>query len=753
MPSWQRDATVPGIDLPGSEDYANAASVEQRFGYPTGFCGDTLPTGIGTPCRLEPDVSAQSDEYTGAVTVYSEEYRGEGEEASPSGWITSGGTSSGTPIWAGMLALAEASSTCRANPATASGVGFMVPLLYGIASNASSYAASFNDITEGNIDQYGLDDGKVFPARPGFDLASGLGSPRLSGPGGSAGLAYYLCSYATQSTRPVITAITPDSGSTAGGESVKISGTGLEDLAGVQVGTWLAPAKDFHVSSPTSVTLQLPPARDTLPAHAPAPQDGAGPAQVVVTLDNGQSSASGPASIFHYVDTAGTSTVPSLTGMAPTGGSESAPAPVMLLGSGFTGASGVSFGGVSATGFKVVSDSQIVVTPPAYSSHSACAPLPSSGAYAGENAGNDICQVEVVVHGAHGASATAKILPPLEGTQSFEQDGAPVAPVGCGCEVYPAPSEYDNAPAPQISSVSTSAGAAALASEQGGTLVTIHGAGLGRFTYGYASFGEAQLESSVDSGAPAYISGTEIQIQAPALKGHAEEPTLEPQSLPLSVRTLAGSSPPSSLTYAGVPRVSAALDAQGGPRLNGRGGAVDTGGTAIELKGKGLAGQVELVRFIGEEGFSEGTQYSLVEEGEGQLGADTVGENPALVQVQACTVSGCSAAAPADGLYLYPPGKPAVETLSPSSGSSSGGTKVLIRGANLNCPLAVSFGRKEAESFAAAQPGPCDLPGAAVRAVSPAAPKGTEVPVTVTTWESYFTGGGDAPSSALFYYR
>ncbi len=76
MPSWQRDASVPGIDLPGSEDYANAASVEQRFGYPTGFCGDTLQSGLGTPCRLEPDVSAQSDEYTGAVTVYSEQYRG-----------------------------------------------------------------------------------------------------------------------------------------------------------------------------------------------------------------------------------------------------------------------------------------------------------------------------------------------------------------------------------------------------------------------------------------------------------------------------------------------------------------------------------------------------------------------------------------------------------------------------------------------------------------------------------------------------
>ncbi len=57
MPSWQREATVPGIALPGSADYTNAASVEQRFGYPSGFCDSTLPGAEATtPCRLVPDV-------------------------------------------------------------------------------------------------------------------------------------------------------------------------------------------------------------------------------------------------------------------------------------------------------------------------------------------------------------------------------------------------------------------------------------------------------------------------------------------------------------------------------------------------------------------------------------------------------------------------------------------------------------------------------------------------------------------------
>ena len=139
-----------------------------------------------TPCRLVPDVSAQADEFTGAITVYRSAFGG--------GWSTIGGTSSSTPIWAAMLALVNASATCAAHAATRDGVGFVSPLLYAVASNPGDYAASFNDITTGNNDIYGLDDGQVFPATTGYDLASGLGSPRLTGPGGTAGLAYYLCS-------------------------------------------------------------------------------------------------------------------------------------------------------------------------------------------------------------------------------------------------------------------------------------------------------------------------------------------------------------------------------------------------------------------------------------------------------------------------------------------------------------------------------------------------------------------------------
>ena len=185
MPSWQQNATVPGIDLPGSAAYQVAAGVEQSDGFPTDFCQSTIPGATAsTPCRLVPDVAAQADEYTGSVTVYSRAYAG----VYPGhGWTTTGGTSSAAPIWAAMLADVNASATCARSPATSRGVGFASPLLYGVASDAAQYAASFHDITTGDNDVYGLADGQLFPATPGYDLATGLGTPELTGSGGSAG--------------------------------------------------------------------------------------------------------------------------------------------------------------------------------------------------------------------------------------------------------------------------------------------------------------------------------------------------------------------------------------------------------------------------------------------------------------------------------------------------------------------------------------------------------------------------------------
>jgi hypothetical protein len=745
MPAWQREATVPGIARPGSADYTNAASVEKSFGYPQNFCQSTVPgANASTPCRTVPDVSSQADEYTGAITVY---------DVSEGGWTTIGGTSSATPIWAAMLALVNASSTCASHPVTRGGVGFVSPLLYAVASDPGAYDASFNDITTGNNDIYGIDNGLVFPATTGYDLASGLGSPQVTGPGGSAGLAYYLCSAAAQPSRPMVSQLSPPIGGTAGGERVVITGTGFEsgtspDVATIEVGAAQLPPSRFSVRSATTIVATLPPARDARPPLSPSPQDGAGPAAVIVTLKDDQSSAPGPRSTFEYVDTKATGVVPSVTGVVPYAGSQR-PGRVTILGSGFTGATSVTFGGVRATGFVVNSPYRITATPPAYSSRTSCAPLPDTGVYRGENAANDICQVQVRVSNSRGTSATGRIRPPDEGAVVVNSLGVLVAPPGCGCETMQAPTEFDYAPKPSITSVSTSAGAASLASEKGGTVITVHGKGLDPLTVDWADFGNPALESSMATGF-VFVTGTEMQITAPS-----QALTVDPSTIPFSVKSLAGQSAPVTVTYAGVPKVTAVVNTTNSTALDGTYGAPDTGRTPIQVSGQGFAGQlIAPIEFTdASSGGSLGTQYTFTVSGNTSLSTQTVAQNPALVDVRLCTVTGCSLNRPADLLYIYPPGNPRVTSVSPASGPAAGGTKVTIGGDNLGCPLEVFFGNVKAESFTIVKALLDCGSTTTVDATSPPGTAGTKVPVTVGTIESYFTGSGRGTTTAHFTYK
>ncbi len=179
-PSWQTGSSVPGF---------GDAAIVQRAEAVAGndFCGAAV-------CREVPDVTAQADEFTGAITVY---------ESPFGGWTTFGGTSSSTPLWASMLTDIASTPACTA----AGGLGFVPPKLYAIASDPTEYAASFNDITEGNNDVFD-DAGGLFPATAGYDMASGLGSPRVSAPGGGNGLAHYLCA-SPSGTVPAIAGISP----------------------------------------------------------------------------------------------------------------------------------------------------------------------------------------------------------------------------------------------------------------------------------------------------------------------------------------------------------------------------------------------------------------------------------------------------------------------------------------------------------------------------------------------------------------
>ncbi len=232
MPAWQDSFVVQTAGNSSAVTAANAFEANDLGAPGYRFCASDNPVGGSEDgCRELPDVSAASDEFTGAITIFSAQF---------GGWTTIGGTSSAAPMWAGMLADVNASPTCQANNATQSGVGFVSPLLYSVAANPTAYAASFNDITLGNNDAFG--DSNLFQSGTGYDMASGLGTPELTQPNGQAGLAFYLCSQAPAVTRPTVTNLSPASGLTSATDtSVTITGTnfeqsGVPDVAKIQVG-------------------------------------------------------------------------------------------------------------------------------------------------------------------------------------------------------------------------------------------------------------------------------------------------------------------------------------------------------------------------------------------------------------------------------------------------------------------------------------------------------------------------------------
>ncbi|MDQ6805382.1 MAG: putative Ig domain-containing protein, partial [Actinomycetota bacterium] len=139
MPSYQSDA-------PSSLNVVNGAS----SGTP---CGTT-----SAYCRQIPDVSANADPFTGYLVYYQ------------GAWTGIGGTSAAAPVWAALVALANASPAC-----VGTSVGFANPALYRVAGGPQ-YASAFNDVTAGNNDFTGTNGGR-FAAGLGYDMASGLGTP------------------------------------------------------------------------------------------------------------------------------------------------------------------------------------------------------------------------------------------------------------------------------------------------------------------------------------------------------------------------------------------------------------------------------------------------------------------------------------------------------------------------------------------------------------------------------------------------
>jgi len=242
---WNESSLTVGLAAGGGGE-STAPYIDPTTGLPTGALEFPLPSwqsGLvyGTQGRLVPDVSftagaghdgymtCTSDETTSNVALYGTEcangYISSGGTAGQA-LFPAGGTSASTPSFAGMLAL----FVQRYGP-----LGNINPVIYSIASDPGSYAASFQDIANGNNDipctgGTGCTSGLIgFAATGGYDEATGLGSVNGNGMLGA------LSNYFSQATSTTTVSAAPNP--VVFGNTVTLTANVTSLVAGTLTGT------------------------------------------------------------------------------------------------------------------------------------------------------------------------------------------------------------------------------------------------------------------------------------------------------------------------------------------------------------------------------------------------------------------------------------------------------------------------------------------------------------------------------------
>ena len=135
-----------------SPQFVGSQGVSSGGGYSTVFARPYYQTGAApSAARSTPDVSADANPYTGLAIVL------EGGE------YAIGGTSLGSPFWAGM--------TADMDQYVGRDLGLLNPYLYSVYADKAEYGRDFHQVTSGF--------NGVYQAGPGYNLVTGLGSPDL----------------------------------------------------------------------------------------------------------------------------------------------------------------------------------------------------------------------------------------------------------------------------------------------------------------------------------------------------------------------------------------------------------------------------------------------------------------------------------------------------------------------------------------------------------------------------------------------
>jgi hypothetical protein len=509
---------------------------------------------------------------------------------------------------------------------------------------------------------------------------------------------------------PTISGISPTSGSAAGGTSVTITGTNLANATVVDFGTAAATVTS---DTATSVVATSPP----------------GLGNVNVTLTTLGGTASAPVQFTYNIPPG----FPTVTLVSPATGPSWGGTTVTVTGTNLLNTSGVDFGTQQAF-FSDVTATSLTATAPAGSGTVEVTVTTPSGTSVGTVAGEFVYTTPaptvtalsptsgpatggtpVTISGTNFFGATAvhfgSVSAPIlsSGTTAITTLSPPgsgavavtvTTPGGTSAGVSADTFIYAATPAPTVASVSPAGGPAS-----GGTVVTITGSNL-------------LFLSQVDFGTqPAFftaVTATTVQAVAPAGSGTVD----------VTVTTPAGTSATSAaddFAYVSATPVVTAVTPPSGPT---------TGGTFVTISGTNL-GFATTVDF--------GATAAIVTS---DAPTSITALSPAgtgTVNITVTTPAGTSATSAADD-FAYgatPTAAPTITAISPSSGTTAGGTKVTITGTNLLYVTAVEFGTKRAfytdvtaTSIVAISP-----PGAGSAAISVTTPAGTSAAVGADTFK------------------
>jgi hypothetical protein len=527
----------------------------------------------------------------------------------------------------------------------------------------------------------------------------------------------------TAVTAPTITSLSITSGTTGGWQSMTITGTGFLAATGVSFGG--VPA-GFTVQSDTSLLVTTPP-------------QTAGTVNVVVSVP-GASSA--PAR-FKYI----AAPPPAVTSLDTTTGSAAGGTVVTISGSGFLGATGVTFGGNSAT-FTVLSDTAIqavapavatsgvvgvrVATPTGTSAASSAdwftytSTSPPSLTWLSLTSGLTTGGDTIDLSGSGFTGATAVSFGTQAAAFTVRGDGWITATVPAGAAgtvsvtvttpggTSSGQSYTYSAPAPPaVDWIGQATGATT-----GGDTITLMGSG---FTAATAvTFGTVAASSFT------VLSDYSLTAVVPA----GAVGTVD-----ITVTTAAGTSPTSSADQY-------VYTAPGGPAVLGlsTSSGPGSGGTTVFVSGTHLTGATAVL-------FGGVPAAYFVVNGDGQLTAVAPAEAAGTVDVTVTTPAGTSPTSSYDQYTFTAVPAPKVASVWPASGPAAGGNRVTVAGSGFLGATRVQFGTADALSFQV-------INDTHLYAVAPAGTGTVNVQVTtaagtsaVVLWGRYRYGAGPTITS------